>query len=92
MVKIIMSEWHQVEKQYDIIVDEDLVQEVYPDYDEEQVKQVLLDLESGELDPETFIEEAYAQDVSIDFESNGYEDWWTERKGGFEVTYSIEDN
>jgi hypothetical protein len=90
MVRVIKSEWHQVEKRYGLDIDEDVLSEIYPDSTEEEIANMILQLQNGELDIETVMEDAYNCDVDFDWDWLDEDDWWTDRKGGYEVTYSTE--
>ena len=46
MVTVVKSEWHQVEKRYSLDITTDLLEEIYPDYTEEEIQS----LHSGLLD------------------------------------------
>ena len=81
-------EWHQVDAQYVVEIDESVLSEIYPDLDDDEITQKLADLESGEITIDEVIEDAYEEGVDINWDSH-YEDWWTSRKGGYEVTYEI---
>lgn len=89
MVQVIKSEWHSVEKRYAAEIDEDTLSKIYPDADEDEIAQVMANLESGDLSIETVIEDA-GWDVDIDWEWLDEDDWWTDRKGGYEVTYEVQ--
>ena len=88
MVTIVKSEWHSVERRYSAEIDEDILSEIYPNADEDEIKQMLADLESGELSVDTVIEDA-GWDVDIDWDWLDEDDWWTDRKGGYDVTYEV---
>jgi hypothetical protein len=90
MVTVIKSEWHQVEKRYSYVIDEFLVAEVYPDLDEDEVQARLQEISTGEYGIEEFISDAWDASIDIDWEWLDEDDWWTDRKGGYEVTYSTE--
>lgn len=89
-MRIVKSEWHQVEKRYALEVDENLVSEVFPDLDEDEVAARLEELKSGEYDVEEFVESAWENDVYIEWDWLDEDDWWTDRKGGYEVTYEVD--
>jgi len=90
MVTIVKHEWHQHDRQYAIELDEALLSEIYPDLDEDEIAQKLADLESGEIDYEEVLDDANENDVEIEWEFQ-YDDCWTDRKGGYEVTYELGD-
>jgi hypothetical protein len=91
MVTVVKSEWHQVEKRYGIEIDADMLTEIYPELDEDEIEAKLAQLESGEEDVEEVINEAWNNDVDIDWDYLNEDDWWTDRKGGYEVTYKVEE-
>lgn len=90
MVTIVKHEWHQHDRQYAIEIDEALLSEIYPDLDEDEIKQKLAALESGDLDYEEVLDDANENDVDIEWEFQ-YDDCWTDRKGGYDVTYELGD-
>lgn len=90
MVTVVKHEWHQHDRQYAIEIDEALLSEIYPDLDEDEIKQKLADLEAGEIDYEEVLDDANENDVDIEWEFQ-YDDCWTDRKGGYEVTYELGD-
>lgn len=87
-MKVMKSEWHQVESQYVIDLDENLLSEIYPECDDKEIEEKMKALEKGELDIEDVLDDAYVQDVEIDWDHE-YDDWWTSRKGGYDVTFKI---
>jgi hypothetical protein len=88
-MKIIKSEWHQVEKRYALDIGIYDITEVYPDNTDEENQAVLDKLESGEMDWEEFQEAAEEDGVYYDWDWLDEDDWWTDRKGGYEITYEI---
>jgi hypothetical protein len=91
MVTVVKSEWHQVEKRYGIEIDANMLTEIYPELDEDEIEAKLAQLESGEEDIEEVINEAWNNDVDIEWDYLNEDDWWTDRKGGYEVTYKVEE-
>lgn len=91
MVSVVKSEWHQVEKRYGLEIDANLLSEVYPELDEDAIEAKLAELESGEEDVETVLNDAWDNNVDIDWDYLNEDDWWTDRKGGYEVTYTVEE-
>ena len=91
MVSVVKSEWHQVEKRYGIEIDADILSEIYPELDEDEIESKLAELESGEEDVETVLNDAWDNNVDIDWNHLNEDDWWTDRKGGYEVTYTVEE-
>jgi hypothetical protein len=90
-MRVIKSEWHQVEKRYETEVDEITLSDIYPDLDEVEIGEIMDELESGERTIEDIIEAAFNNDVDIDWDWMDEDDWWTDRKGGYEVTYEVSD-
>ena len=90
MVTIVKHEWHQHDRQYAIEIDEELLSEIYPDLDEDEVDEKLKQIVDGEVDYEDVINDAYENDVEIEWEFQ-YDDCWTDRKGGYDVTYELGD-
>jgi hypothetical protein len=91
MVKVVKSEWHQVEKVYGLELDIELLQEIYPDLTDDELNEKLAGIEDGSVDLDEVIEDAYENDIDIDWDYLDQDDWWTDRKGGYEVTYKVED-
>jgi ribosomal protein S27AE len=90
MVTIVKHEWHQHDRQYAIELDEALLSEIYPDLDEDEIAEKLKQIEDGEIDVEDVINEAWENDVEIEWDFQ-YDDCWTDRKGGYDVTYELGD-
>jgi hypothetical protein len=88
-MRVIKSEWHQVEKRYAIDIDENLINEIYEDATVEEIEEIIRQLQDGELEASSVIEDAYTNDVTIDWDWLDEDDWWTDRKGGYDVTYEI---
>jgi hypothetical protein len=89
-MRIIKSEWHQVEKRYAIDIDENIINEIYEDATVEEIEEIVRQLKEGELDASTIIEDASSNDVDFDWDWLDEDDWWTDRKGGYDVTYEFE--
>jgi hypothetical protein len=90
MVQVMKHEWHQVDSQFLADIDEELLSQIYPDLDEDEITQLLKGIEEGTDDIEDIVRDASDNNVDIDWDRD-YDDWWTERKGGFEVTYEVKD-
>ena len=90
MVTIVKHEWHQVDSQFAFEFTKDLLEEIYPDMDEEELEELWEQVESGEADLDEILTDAYNNDVDIDWERQ-YDDWWTDRKGGYDITYEYGD-
>ena len=89
-MRIIKSEWHQVEKRYAIDIDENLINEIYEDATVEEIEEIIRQLKDGELEVSSVIEDAWTNDVTIDWDWLDEDDWWTDRKGGYDVTYEVD--
>lgn len=91
MVQIVKSEWHQVEKRYGIEIDRALLAEIYPEIeDEAELDLMYLHFQAGEITVDEIVEKAWDEGVDLDWEWLDEDDWWTDRKGGYEVTYEVE--
>lgn len=90
MVTLVKHEWHQVDSQFAFELDDSILSEIYPDLDEVQVAALLVQIESGEIDIDDLMNDACEQGVDIEWDRQ-YDDWWTDRKGGYEVTYELGD-
>ena len=87
MVFIVKSEWHQLERRFGIEFDEEIISQIYPDLDEAGVAEMLKGIASGEVNIDEVINDAY--DVDLDWDWLDEDDLWTDRKGGYEVTYQV---
>lgn len=90
MVTIVKHEWHSVDSRFAFELDESILSEIYPDKDEDEISELLSQIENGEVDVEEIVNDAWENDVEIDWDRQ-YDDWWTERKGGYDVTYELGD-
>jgi hypothetical protein len=88
MVQVVKHEWHQVDSQFLAEIDVDILMEIYPDLSKTEAKKLLKEIEKGEADLETIFHDAFEASVDIEWDRD-YDDWWTERKGGYEVTYEL---
>lgn len=88
MVTIVKHEWHQVDEQYAIELDEELLSEIYPDLDVGEIVSLMVRIENGEVDVSEVMNDAWNNDVEIEWEHQ-YSDCWTSRKGGYDVTYEL---
>ena len=90
MVTIVKHEWHSHDRQYAIDLDESLLGDIYPDADEEEIANLLTQIENGEADIDEIINDAWENDIDIEWEFQ-YDDCYSDRKGGYDVTYEIGD-
>ena len=91
-MRIIKSEWHQVEKRYAIDIDEDILNEIYPNATVEEIEEIVRQLKDGELEASSVIEDAFTNSVDFDWNWLDEDDWWTDRKGGYDVTYEVDND
>jgi hypothetical protein len=91
MVTAVKHEWHQVDRRYCLEIDEDLLSEIYPDLGPGEISHMLKNLEEGLLDIDDIVNDAYENDVDLEWDHQ-YDDCWTDRKGGYEVTYELGDD
>ncbi len=89
-MRIVKSEWHSVERRYGAEIDEDTLNDIYPDATVEEIEQKMADLASGDLSIETVINDAWEEGIDIEWGWLDEDDWWTDRKGGYDVTYEVE--
>ena len=89
MMRVIKSEWHSVERRYAIDIDEDTINEIYPNATVEEIEEIVQQLKNGDLSIETIIEDAYIENIYLDWDWLDEDDWWTDRKGGYDITYEV---
>lgn len=89
-MRIVKSEWHSVERRYAAEIDEDTLNDIYPDATVEEIEQKMADLASGDLSIEIVINDAWEEGIDIEWGWLDEDDWWTDRKGGYDVTYEVE--
>ena len=87
-MKVMKHEWHSVDSQWTFEITEDFIAEVYPELEEDEVKQKMEALASGEAEVTEIMDDAWNAGVDIDWDHE-YDDWWTSRKGGYDVTYDL---
>ena len=63
---------------------------IYPDMKKRELKALMKQIENGEYDIDDLLSDAYDNDVEIEWDRQ-YDDWWTDRKGGYDVTYELGD-
>lgn len=88
MVTLVKHEWHQVDAQFAYELTEKTLAEIYPEMDDVEIVKILEQIEAGEIDIEELLQDAYDNDVEIEWDRQ-YDDWWTDRKGGYEVTFEV---
>lgn len=90
MVTVVKHEWHSHDRQYTIDLNEDLLAEIYPDSGPGEISHMLKNIEEGLVDIEDIINDAWENGVEIDWNFE-YDDCYTDRKGGYDVTYEVDD-
>jgi hypothetical protein len=90
MVTLVKHEWHQVDSQFALELDEALLSEIYPDLDEDEITNMLEQIANGDVSVDEVVEAAYENDVELQWDRQ-HDDWWTDRKGGYDVTYELGD-
>lgn len=91
MVTIVKHEWHQVDSQFAYELTKDVLEEIYPDMDEDELEELWEQVEAGEADLDEILGDAYDNGVDIDWDRQ-YDDFWTDRKGGYDITYEYGDD
>lgn len=90
MVTLVKNEWHQTQVIYALELDEGLLSEIYPDLTEEELSELLKKVEEGEVSVDEIVEDAYDNEVDLEWDHQ-YDDMWTMRKGGYDVSYDLGD-
>ena len=88
MVQVMKHEWHSVDSQFLFDLTIDVLEEIYPDLSKKELKALLKEVANGEADLEQIFQDARDNDVEIEWDRD-YDDWWTDRKGGYEITYEV---
>lgn len=91
MVTIVKHEWHQVDSQFAYELTTETLKEIYPNLNKKEIAKKLKQIENGDIDVEEIVNDALDSDVEIDWDRQ-YDDWWTDRKGGYEITYELGDD
>jgi hypothetical protein len=90
MIRIIKHEWHQVDSSYGLEIEREQLDEIYPDLDSEEQDEIWQQILDNEYDIGELIDAAQSAGLySIDWDHID-DDWYTSRKGGYDVTYEIE--
>ena len=92
MIRIVKSEWHQIERRYGLVVTIEDIEQVYPDNTPEENQEVMDRLISEDLSADELIEDSNEASVYLDWDWLDEDDMWTDRKGGYEVTYEVEED
>jgi hypothetical protein len=89
MVQVLKKEWHQVTSISTLDVDQDILGEIYPDESEEELTQILENLDNESMSIDDIIDAARENNVDLAWD-HIHDDWWTDRKGGYDITYEID--
>ena len=92
MIRIVKSEWHQIERRYGLVISIDDIEQIYPDNTPEENQEVMDRLISEDMSGDELIEDSNEASVYLDWDWLDEDDMWTDRKGGYEVTYDVEEN
>ena len=87
-MKITKVEHHSVDWHYKYEIDEEKLAEIYPELAEDEITQLLKNLASGDASLEDVVNDAWENSVDIEWEFD-YDDVWTDRKGGYDITYEV---
>ena len=90
-IRVVKSEWHQVEKRYGMLITRYELDEIYPHSSEEENDQLWQQLIDNDFDFDELRHDAEIQEVWLDWDWLDEDDWWTDRKGGYDVTYEVEE-
>ena len=90
MVTIVKHEWHSHDRQYALELDAELLSKIYPDLDEDEIAEKLAEIASGDIDVDDVISDAWDNGVDVEWEFQ-YDDCYSDRKGGYDVTYELGD-
>ena len=91
MITLVKHEWHSVDSQFALELTEELLKAIYPEMTKKEIKQLYKDISVGNYDVETVIEDAFDSDVELEWERQ-YDDWYTDRNGGYDVSYELGDD
>ena len=89
MVSLFKTESHQVDVNYKFDLDLELLAEIYPDLNGDELRRRFELIETGAFAIKTLIDDAEEAEIEIEWEEVG-QDNWTARKGGFDVAYSLD--
>lgn len=87
-ITIRRHEWHQVDCQSNLTFGIEELQQLYPTASLEDLLNLLENIANGDID---LLDEVLADDWGhgyFEFQDE-YNDWWTQRKGGYDVTFEI---
>lgn len=88
MIKVTKIEHHSIDLHYNAEIDQDLLSEIYPDKDEDEIQQILDAIQSGDTLVDEIVNDAWEAGIDIEWEYD-HDDMWTDRKGGYDITYDL---
>ena len=87
-IKLSKIEHHSVNYYSSIEFEYDLLEEIYPDHTKKELKEIWKQMQAGnESVIADVLNDAFGE-VDIEWNSE-YEDNWTDRKGGYDITYGL---
>jgi hypothetical protein len=90
MVAVTKIEHHSMDLYHTVEIDREVFGQIYSDIeDEAEIDLMFLQFENGDLDIDDVINAAWENSVDIDWEFS-HDDLWTDRKGGYEVSYELD--
>jgi len=90
-MRIFKSEWHQVEKRYAMELERYELDEIYPESSKEENDELWQQiLDNDNVDFEELRHDGEIQGHYLEWDWLDEDDWWTDRKGGYEVTYEVD--
>jgi hypothetical protein len=90
MLTIVKSEWYQVERRFELELNAEIISQIYPDFPEHEIQEVLDEIASGKITVTTVLEDAKNNGVSLDFSQ--MEDGYSELVDWLEPLYELTDN
>lgn len=83
-------EHHSIDVHYTTEIDEFLLSSIYPDKSDDEISELLESIRTGGTTIDEIVEAALDANVDIEWDYD-YEDMWTDRKGGYDVSFDIGD-
>ena len=81
-----------IAKRYVIDIDENIINDIYPNATVDEIEEVMRQLAEDELEASVVIEDAYANGVNLNWNYLDEGDWWPDRRGDYSVAYEINNN
>lgn len=95
-MKIVKTEYHRVNSIFEYDLPEEDIVKTFGSID--RFKEILSHMSSEDFSGESFGDDPTDEEVVVFYEfleHYSYEredDWWTDRKGGYETSYEVDDN